>query len=364
MKKNPMSRYKGLDRPFKPDWKAWIDTIRRKGTPRRVHQIEFWHDIEIVDAIVGRFDLARGIDASDPDFSRKRLIALQRFLGFDFVNVALLGVDCELSYISVEDKARKDGKRSYIEEHAGPITSWEEFEKYPWPDVSKPSAVADLEWFQENLPEGMCIIGHTGQFAEYLCWLMGYETLCLALYDQRDLVEAIAAKLKEYNQAAMRRILQFDRVKAVCAGDDMGFRGGLMFSPADMRRYVLGGHKMLAQMAHDAGRVYLLHSCGKLADIMPDLIDDVKVDGKHSFEDTIEDCRDAKNTWGRRMAILGGIDVDFLCRGDEAPIRVRVRDTLDKCLPGGGYCLGTGNSVANYIPVENYLAMIDEGRLY
>ena len=29
---------------------------------------------------------------------------------------------------------------------------------------------------------------------------------------------------------------------------------------------------------------------------------------------------------------------------------------------GGGYCLGTGNSVANYIPLANYLAMLDEGR--
>jgi hypothetical protein len=57
-------------------------------------------------------------------------------------------------------------------------------------------------------------------------------------------------------------------------------------------------------------------------------------------------------------------DVDFICRSDEASIRARVRDTLDKCLPGGGYCLGTGNSVTNYIPVDNYLAMIDEGRLY
>ncbi|MGD0111927.1 MAG: hypothetical protein ABSD48_08670 [Armatimonadota bacterium] len=34
------------------------------------------------------------------------------------------------------------------------------------------------------------------------------------------------------------------------------------------------------------------------------------------------------------------------------------------CQPGGGYCLGTGNSVANYLPVDNYLAMLEEGREY
>jgi len=29
---------------------------------------------------------------------------------------------------------------------------------------------------------------------------------------------------------------------------------------------------------------------------------------------------------------------------------------------GTGYCLGTGNRVANFIPLPNYLALLDEGR--
>ena len=41
-----------------------------------------------------------------------------------------------------------------------------------------------------------------------------------------------------------------------------------------------------------------------------------------------------------------------------------VRDTLEVCTKGGGYVLGTGNSVANYIPLDNYLAMLDEGRKF
>ena len=45
----------------------------------------------------------------------------------------------------------------------------------------------------------MCVIGSGGfaHFAEYLTWLMGYETLCYALFDQRDLVAAIAQRLIE-----------------------------------------------------------------------------------------------------------------------------------------------------------------------
>ena len=44
-------------------------------------------------------------------------------------------------------------------------------------------------------------------------------------------------------------------------------------------------------------------------------------------------------------------------------VRLYVRNILEECA-GKGYALGTGNSVANYIPVANYLAMLDEGRKF
>ncbi len=97
---------------------------------------------------------------------------------------------------------------------------------------------------------------------------------------------------------------------------------------------------------------------------MDDLIDDVQIDAKHSWEDTIIDVRAAKARWGTRIALLGGIDMDFMCRADEGAIRARVQDTLRVCMPGGGYCLGTVNSVANYLPLDNYLAMLDVGRKF
>ena len=135
-----------------------------------------------------------------------------------------------------------------------------------------------------------------------------------------------------------------------------------MIAPEILREKALPWHKRAAQVAHDHGRLYFLHSCGNLESIMDDLIDDVKIDAKHSFEDAICPVTEMKKRYGSRTALLGGIDMDFMCRGTPAQVRRRGRDTLEACMPGGGYCLGTGNSVANYIPVENYLAMLDEGR--
>jgi uroporphyrinogen decarboxylase len=349
-----------------PDWEGLLTCISRQRTPERVHFIELFLDEEVKTALCDRFGFDKTMDRSDPWYIQKREIAIQRFLGYDYVVCGPSGLDLPLDWVLTEDTAAfsRTGGRKFINEHTGPITSWKDFEAYPWPDPENFST-KKLEWYQKHLPDDMCIIGGlTGSFAEYLSWLMGYETLCYALYDQTDLVEAIFSRYLALTEYQTKLTLEFERVKIIWGSDDMGFRSGPLISPNSMRKFVLPGHKRLAQLSHDAGRPYILHSCGKLDTIMDDLIEDVKIDGKHSFEDTILDVRDAKTLWGDRISILGGIDMDFLCRSGEQAIRQRVRKTLEVCHPSGGYCLGTGNSVANYIPIDHFLAMLDEGRKF
>ncbi len=353
--------------PVTPNWEGLVRCIRREGTTERVHHAELFIDWEVQQEICRRYGVLDGLDANEEDFPLKRQVALQRFLGYDYVRCGLDGMEMPLKRTTTADLAElaRSGGRSYMEEHAGPITNWDEFEAYPWPDPEAAST-RSLEWYSENLPEDMCIIGSGGfaHFAEYLTWLMAYETLCYSLYDQRDLVKAISDKLVEMYRVAVRRMLEFDRVKIIMGSDDMGFRNGTLISPADMREFVLPGHKLMARMSHEAGRPYVLHSCGNLEAIMEDLIEDVGIDARHSFEDVIEPVEDAYDRYGDRIAILGGMDVDFLCRAGEERVRARVRHILERCMPQGGYCLGSGNSIANYIPVDSYLAMLDEGRKF
>lgn len=353
--------------PCPPDWEAFLACIMRRGTPRRVHHIELFLDLEVQEAIAARFGVWDGLDPADPFLVCRRTVALQRFLGYDYVRQGVELPPMPIQRLVADDTAtaQRAGGRSFVNESVGPITSWQEFSEYPWPDHAAITTNA-LEWYESNLPEDMCVIGSGGfaHFAEMLSWLMGYETLCYALFDQRDLVQAIFERLLGIYTASLERMLQFDRVKLVWGSDDMGFKTGPLISPDDLRAFVLPGHARMAAMAHAAGRPYLLHSCGDLSTIMSDLIDDVRIDAKHSFEDSIEDVRDAKCRYGARIAVLGGIDMDFLCRAQPDELRRRVRATLDACQPGGGYCLGTGNSMANYVPLENYFAMLNEGRRY
>jgi uroporphyrinogen decarboxylase len=92
---------------------------------------------------------------------------------------------------------------------------------------------------------------------------------------------------------------------------------------------------------------------------MHELVDDVKIDAKHSFEDQIQPVEEFAAQWGRQVAAIGGVDVDLLARADETAIARRTQQILESCAPRGGYAAGSGNSIPNYIPVDHYLAMVE-----
>jgi uroporphyrinogen decarboxylase len=355
-----------LDISIKPDIDGLERNLRRQGTPTRTYYMELFLDQEIQDTICARYDLAANLDPADPYYRWRRLSALYRFLGYETLPYSLPGFAFPLrTNLQAADTAglQRSGGRGWLNEHHGEIQSWEDFEHYPWPQARNYD-LRELEWLEMNLPDDQALAPHCHSILEQVTWLMSYEGLCYALYDQPDLVDAMFKKVGELHVEAAEILLQFPRVRLMFGGDDMGFKTGLMVPAKVLIEKSFPWHARIAAATHAKGRLYLLHACGKLEEVMPALLEQVKIDGRHSFEDTIEPVTEAKKRWGKRVALLGGIDVDFLCRASEAQIRQRVRATLDACLPGGGYCLGSGNTVANYIPVGNYLAMLDEGRRY
>lgn len=350
----------------RPDWRAFLDAMTGKSAPGRVHYCELFLDTEIEEAVADKFDLARDLDPAERHYPLARRVEVLRFLGYDYVyEYHLEGLSFpklkDLEAADTSETATNKGTRQWLSETRGPVATWEEFEKYPWP-VPGRFDTSPLEWLEKNCPDDMCVTTRAHSFFEEVSWLMGLETFSMALYDNPSLVQAISDRVGEIFVAAAGVLVQFDRVKFLFGGDDMGHKTGTLVSPEAIRKYILPWHKRVIDISHAAGRPYFLHCCGNIEKIMPDLVE-MGLDGKHSYEDVIEPVEDFFGRWGKRTAVLGGLDVDFLCRSGEAQVRERVRRVLDKC-QGGRYALGTGNSVANYIPLDNYLAMLDEGRRY
>jgi len=346
-----------LSKP-KPDCERFIRAVTSDYEPDRPPLIEYIFNDPLLRTVLesmGRKWVPLSGDRPAREAYYDNYIAFCLHMGYDYVRIEL-----SMRFPGMDSRYSDLTHRHFAETAAGPIQSWEDFEKYPWPDP----ADADLrahEYIVSHLPEGMGFISnHASGMYEWLVQLMGYEPLCIALFEQPDLVAAVVERLGERTRGYYERLLQLDRLIAVFPGDDMGFRTGTLISPDDLRKYTLPWHRRFARMAHDAGLPYFLHSCGNVEKIVPDLIDDVKIDAKHSFEDAIIPIPEFKKRYGDRIGVLGGVDVDKLTRLDPTRLRKHVRGIIDQCAPGGRFAIGSGNSIPDYIPVENYLTMIDE----
>jgi uroporphyrinogen decarboxylase len=340
-----------------PDAERFIRAVTTAYEPPRPPLVEYILDRAVMEPVLsslGRPWVERAGDRAQQAAYWDNYIAFWRHMGYDYVRLELP--------LAFTYSWRPGGVRGrpYEETARGPVASWEAFERYPWPQAADVD-FWPYEYVAAHLPDGMglCAAHACGPF-EVTKMLMGYETLCLALHDAPDLVAAVVQKVGSSMLDYYRRLLQTPRLLAVWPGDDMGFRSGTLLSPADLRRYFLPWHRRFAELAHAAGLPYFLHSCGHLAEIMDHLIDDVGVDAKHSFEDAITPAAEFKRRYAGRLGVLGGVDIDVLARSTPDNLRRYVRRLIDACAPGGRFALGSGNSIPDYIPVENYLTMIDE----
>jgi len=194
--------------------------------------------------------------------------------------------------------------------------------------------------------------------------LLGYEGLFYLLHDEPELVAEVFARWGQKVYGYYESVVGLEKVGAIFHADDLGFKTATLISPEALRRHVLPWLKKYAALAHDHGKLFLYHCCGNVYNegVIRDLIEEVRIDAFHSFQDEILPIADFKARYGDRVAALGGVDMDNLARMDEPSLRRYVREILQRCMPGGRFALGSGNTVANYIPLRNYFILLEESR--
>lgn len=344
-----------------PDFQVMETVLRRQGEPERVPFYEHFADYEIIAEIMGWDE-----PATDVKTYWQGMIEFYRQMGYDYLPAEMRPRFVEPHGLQGQDTAiYSRDERTWMDEHSGPIQSREDMEAAFWPE---PDEAFDYELFDmigELLPPGMKIIGGaSGGPFEHASFLMGFENLAVSLHTDPEFVEELFRRIGETLVAIAERLAPKPYIGAYRFGDDLGFKTATMLSPQQLRRYVFPWQKAVVEAVHAAGKPFVFHSCGQLKDVMDDLISDVGIDAKHSFEDVIMPVAEAKKRWGDRIAILGGVDVNFLAQRTPAEVKDYTLRVLEQCAPGGGYALGSGNTITNYVPVKNYLAMLEAGREY
>ncbi|MCL2494129.1 MAG: hypothetical protein FWE98_00550 [Oscillospiraceae bacterium] len=321
-----------------PDFTQLLKVLDRKAPDRPVLFELF------IDGPAMRLAQARGAQTAPEAYA---------LLGYDYASV----VASNFGFPSTQGSRRGDAKTFSLND-SPVITDRASFDAYPWQNPKE----CDYSRLEQALPPGMKLMarGPCGVL-ENAIRLVGYDNLCFMLYDDpllaSDIFEKVGGSLLEYYKIAVR----YYSVGLLMSNDDWGFKSQTMLSPADMRKYVFPWHKEIVQAAYTLEKPAVLHSCGCYADILDDLFA-MGFDGRHSFEDNILPVEQAYEQLmpaaGRQMAVLGGMDLHFLCTSTPEEIKSRARAMLARASERGGYALGSGNSVPDYCPIENYLAMI------
>lgn len=322
-----------------------LEAVLRRERPDRPVLFELLFDYPIYEKMAGR--------AASDDTPLERLkVVVEAFAryGYDYAS----SYACDMPFPTGQQKKAKtvSANDGFV------ITDWASFEAYRWPDPEG-CDYSRLEAIKPYLPDGMKLMAMgPGGVLENAMALTGYDNMCYMLYEEPELLEAIfrevGSRLVRYYQLAA----QYDTVGVIMSNDDWGFNTQTFLSVKDMRRLVFPWHKKIVEAAHGHGKPAVLHSCGYFQDVIEDIIEDMGYDGRHSYEDNIMPVEEAYRRWGGRIAILGGLDMDFLVRSTPQAIGARARAMLDMARERGGYALGSGNSVPYYLPFDHYEAMI------
>ncbi len=328
-----------------PNFDNLLKVLRRE-KPDRPTLFEFFLNMRLYRRLAG----AAYTESSDVLASTRMVVAAFTKAGYDYTSVAGSAFNFETGAHDHE---------STISLNQNPlITDRKSFDAYKWnePDDFDYNSLKQIE---PDIPAGMRLIvyGPCGVL-ENVVRIVGYDNLCMMLYDDPQLVGDVFENVGKRLIRHYEKCAPFKTVGACISNDDWGFKTQTMLSLEQMRKYVFPWHKRIVETIHAAGRPAILHSCGKADDIMGDIINDMRYDGKHSFEDAIMPVEQAYLKWGREIAILGGLDLDFICRSSLDVIQKRARAMLALAARDGGYALGTGNSVPDFVSDEKYFAMI------
>lgn len=326
------------------EFKELLKVLRRE-VPSRPVLFEFYMNERLYRrACKGKYDV------STPYATMRTMVRSFEYYGYDYATVR----GSELWFPNGEEQ----GNSRTVSLNAGHcIEDRESFDRYPWMDAAA-CHYGDLDRIAGDLPRGMkVIVMGPGGVLENCISLVGYDNLCMMLYDDRELAGDIFAKIGSSLVEYYRRCAAHDSVGALISNDDWGFNSQTMLSPADLREFVFPWHRKIVETIHAAGKPAILHSCGNYTMIFDDLLA-LGYDARHSYEDKIIPVEQAYEQFVGKMAVLGGIDMNYLICSPEEEITARCRRMLERTEERGGYALGSGNSIPDYVPDEKYFAML------
>lgn len=256
------------------------------------------------------------------------------------------------------DIEQKLPQRTWAAEHTGFISSWQDVEKYHF---TSPEEVdySPFEEISRLLPDSMKVIGQYGDIYTMVWAVMGFENFSMALFENPELVEFLFQKFGEAVFNLFVNMADFDCVQALWYSDDIAYAEGLMVSPEIYRKYLFPWMKKIGSLCKKKNIPYIYHSDGVLYEVLPDLLA-CGINALHPIEPKAMDIEELKKQVAGKLCLVGNVDLTYtLTLGTPSETEEVVKKLLRTVAPGGGYVLGSSNSIPDYVKLENFIAMLE-----
>ena len=146
--------------------------------------------------------------------------------------------------------------------------------------------------------------------------------------------------------------------------DDMGYRNASLFSPDMYRRLLKPAHALACSFFHDRGLKIILHTCGCVNELVPDIIE-AGIDCLQPLEVKAGmDVVHLKREYGNELAFMGGIDVRAMAEPDPSVIEEEIRTKVSFAKVGGGYIYHSDHSIPNNVSLERYRYILELVKRY
>ncbi len=153
----------------------------------------------------------------------------------------------------------------------------------------------------------------------------------------------------------MKAGFKFDGAFMYC---DLGYRGGLFFSPKHYEDQLHPVFKELCRYFHRHGMPVILHCCGNVKDLIPYFIEE-GIDCLQPLEvKSGMDLIELKGKYGDKIAFMGGIDVRLMSLDAPKPIEKEIKTKIAVAKEGGGYIYHSDHSVPKDVSFEQYKRVI------
>ena len=261
------------------------------------------------------------------------------------------------------------------DEH-GPRTIPKAMEECMWTAVaSPPGPLANGPEGLERLAEGAkalrastdrAIIGlFGGNLLELGQFLYRNDNFFVLLAGESAKAHAFLDEAVETHLAALERFLGAvgPNIDVVLFGDDLGMQRGPQISPQMYREFFKPRHKLMWARAKELAPVkVMLHCCGGVRQLLPDLIDaGLDAINPVQISCTGMDPRELKSEFGKEMVFWGGGCETQTALALDAPAEVKehVRRLVDIFRPGGGFVFQQVHNILANVPPENIVAMYE-----